>query len=398
MHTHADTRCLGPSSLLRIGAGLEKGTGDKYRAEWMLYIRFCSNRGITPVPGRDRPWRIDVVARYLQWRANRNNSRSIAQIKSKLKHCSLCHGHLLPTRATEGPAKLRIQLAMVSKVLAKRQKKSLKAAGKPTGPKRSLALGRVAVGLLFSAYGAVGKSSFIALEEPIQRMLVRCPSMHTGCMRFGLVRDLWRQASLRWSDVDSTYRLASDWRKMKRGGAYTIPFPAKPGTLAMSYPIFSRAGVEVGSFTAADVLSWRSAAVGSRRGRRIFGSRSVGMPSRKVFQSFLRESFRRLLVGPPEEIAALILAITPHSFRAGMASDLHRMGTPVKAIMKVGRWESERAMSQYIRDGLAQRLSAAKYSSLRKAAANISKWITIRCSAGRTRAATKHFSDSGSSS
>ena len=56
----------GSTSLLRIGAGLKKGTGDKYKAEWLLYISFCSHRGINPVPGRDVAWRIDVVARYLQ--------------------------------------------------------------------------------------------------------------------------------------------------------------------------------------------------------------------------------------------------------------------------------------------------------------------------------------------
>ena len=103
----------GRASVLSIGAGLEKATGDRYRAEWLLYLSFCSRRGISPVPGRDQPWRIDVVARYLRWRANRNNNRSVAQIKSKLKHCSLCYGHLLPTRANEGPAMLRLQLAMV---------------------------------------------------------------------------------------------------------------------------------------------------------------------------------------------------------------------------------------------------------------------------------------------
>ena len=182
--------------------------------------------------------------------------------------------------------------------------------------------------------------------------------MHTGCMRFGLLCDLWRQATMR---VDSTFRMASDWRKMKRGGAFTVPFPSKPNMPAMVYPVFDKHGHKIGSFTAADVLSWRSSAVRSTHGRRLFGSRGGGAPIRSVFQRFLRESFKRLLPGPDDEVNALVSAITPHSFRSGMASDLHRMAVPVKTIMKVGRWESERAMAQYIRDGLGQRLTSTKF-------------------------------------
>ena len=69
---------------------------------------------------------------------------------------------------------------------------------------------------------------------------------------------------------------------------------------------------------------------------------------RTQFQNFLRTSFSRLLVGSRDEIKALAATITPHSFREGMMSDLHRCGVSVKTIMKLGRWESERAMNQYV--------------------------------------------------
>ena len=177
-----------------------------------------------------------------------------------------------------------------------------------------------------------------------------------------------------------------------------VPFPSKPSMAAMTYPVFDEHGNETGSFTAADVLSWRASAVGSSRGRHLFGSRGCGAPIRSVFQTFLRQSFKRLLPGLAGEISALVSAITPHSFRAGMASDLHRMGVPVKAIMKVGRWESERAMSQYIRDGLAQRLVSAKFSSLRGAAAEIARWIDSKCVARRKRSVMDSSSSSSSSS
>ena len=363
-----------------MGSGLEKKTTDTYKNEWRLYQAFCRREGIVKVPGKDTKWVIDVIARYLWWRSRR--SGSLAQIKCRLKHCGLCYNHLLPTARGEGPATLRLQLAMVTAVILKKRKKAMKAAGKSTAVKRSLALGRVAVGMLFSAYGATSKKGFAMLPDNIQAMLSRCPSMHTGCMRFGLLKDLWKQARLRWSDIDKTHRMASDWTKMKRAGSFTIPFPAEPSFSAMRYPMYSKTGVETGSFTAADVLSWRVNTTGSRNARRLFGSRHSGRPDRGAFQWFLRTSFRRLLIGKSQEVEALVRAITPHSFRAGMASDLHRQGVAIKVIMKLGRWYSERAMRQYVRDGLGQRLSNARFLPLQAKASDISALLRAHQTTG----------------
>ena len=68
-----------------------------------------------------------------------------------------------------------------------------------------------------------------------------------------------------------------------------------------------------------------------------------------------------LLVGKKTEISAMARAITPHSFRAGMASDLEREDVPRPVIKKRGRWSSDRAMEQYIRDGLAQKLTKIQF-------------------------------------
>ena len=138
----------------------------------------------------------------------------------------------------------------------------------------------------------------------------------------------------------------------------------------------------MGSFTAADVIAWRMEATGSSRSRFLFATSDEPMPSRDEFQRFIRVSFRRLLVGDRDEINALVDSMTPHSFRAGLASDLHRNGVAVKIIMKLGRWESERAMSQYVRDGLAQRLTSAKFASVRKDVKEVVKLVCKASSHG----------------
>ena len=287
--------CLDAGSpVLSIGDGLDAKSVGAYRREWALYLKFCTREGVRRVPGRDVKWSVDVLARYLAWRARR--TKCIAQIKSRLKHCSLCHGHfLLPTKEGEGPATLRLQLAIVSKVTLKKRKAMLKAKGKSTAVKRSLALGHVAVGMLFSAYGATTKQGFRSLPEEVQSYLTRCPCMHTNGMRFGLMQDLWEQASMRWSNIDQSYRFASDWRKMKRGGAFTLPFAKSPRFESMKYPAYNRNGEQVGTFTAADVLEWRTAATKSYKGKRLFAAPGKDM-NRAEFQNFLRTSFRKLLV------------------------------------------------------------------------------------------------------
>ena len=116
----------------------------------------------------------------------------------------------------------------------------------------------------------------------------------------------------------------------------------------------------------------------SARARHLFATKGESRPCRDEFQRFIRMSFRRLLVGASDEIDGLVEAMTPHSFRAGLASDLHRHGVPVKAIMKLGRWESERAMSQYVRDGLAQRLPSARFAPITAAAAKKVEKATCR--------------------
>ena len=131
------------TQVLPFGHGLEQKSKEDYIKEWLLYTGFCRRRGEGNVPGKDTPWNVRILRQYLEWRSRRCNVRTLAGVKSKLKHCSLCFDHLLPTAKGETPASLRLQLALITKDIGKRQKREYKAAGKSYDPKRSLALGRV---------------------------------------------------------------------------------------------------------------------------------------------------------------------------------------------------------------------------------------------------------------
>ena len=379
--------------VMEFGYGLEPKSKKAYRDEWNLYLRFCQRSSIRRVPGRDVRWSFAVVRDYLQWRSRRVNVRTLHGIKSKLKHGGLCWGYVLPNAKGEEPAALRLQLALVHRAIGKRQARECKAAGTTTDPKRSLALGRVAIGLLFSAYGATTRAGFRKLDVATRHWLVICVAMHTGCMRFKLLKKLCKADALRWSQADQTYRLASDWRKMKRGGAFTVPFPLRPAFRAMRYSGYSRRGKRTDAFTAAHVLRWHVEERGSMRGN-LFAPMGNVKVSRRSFQVWLRESFGRLLVGKKQEMAALVASITPHSFRAGMASDLERDQVPRLHIKKVGRWQSDRAMEQYARDGLAQRLRKLTFRSLQQCQLEINGLAFDARPGKRARSSDDHFGSS----
>lgn len=340
--------------VMPIGHGLEKHTAVKYKKEWNLYLKFVSGAGITKVPGRDEKWNIKVVKRYLEWRSKSNNVRSLAQIKSMLKHCGLCFNHLLPTAKSDGQPRLRLQLGMVTRDVGKKAKKKLARIGKSTAPKRSLALGKVAVSLLFSAYKAESEKAFARLKQDVRHHLVTCACMHTGGMRFELVRQMRKTGEFRWSEPDQCWRLASDWHKMRRRvDTYTVDFPLFPQFAAMTYEIYADDGSVRQTFTAATVLQWHMKAEGKKTARYLFAPTDASSAN---FQQWLQASFQALLAEDEKEVAVLVKAITPHSFRAGMAGDLEREDVPRARIKKMGRWDSDRAMEQYIRGGLAQRL------------------------------------------
>ena len=144
-------------------------------------------------------------------------------------------------------------------------------------------------------------------------------------------------------------------------GEYTVKFPATPKFHAMVYDGYDSKGDTTGKFTAALVLKWQTEIVQSNKGKYVFEPEKGKEPSARRFKEWMRASFEALLTGKRDEIEALTKAMTPHSFRAGLASDLERDDVPRPTIKKLGRWASERAMEQYMRDGLAQKICRLRF-------------------------------------
>ena len=195
------------------------------------------------------------------------------------------------------------------------------------------------------------------MNRQTRHYLAMSVTMHTGCMRFRLMQEIHRKCVVRWSQPYKAYLIVADWRKMKQlSGEYTVKFPVTPKFQSMVYDAYDSKGRVTGKFTAASVLKWQIDIAQSTKGRYVFEPEKGKEPLARRFKEWIRTSFRALLTGRGEETEALVKTMTPHSFRAGLASDLERSDVPRPTIKKLGRWSSERAMEQYMRDGLAQKM------------------------------------------
>ena len=129
----------------------------------------------------------------------------------------------------------------------------------------------------------------------------------------------------------------------------------------MRYDAYNQDGSVSHTFTAATILKWHVEITKSTHGADIFSPDGNEELSSADFKEWLRSSFATLLTCSKEEVAAFVAAITPHSFRAGMAGDLEREGVARLVIKKIGRWSADQAMEQYVRDGLAQYLETSRF-------------------------------------
>jgi hypothetical protein len=233
--------------------------------------------------------------------------------------------------------------------------------GSAVDTKRALAVGRDGVALILAAYGIEDRSSFEALPLEIQDFLVAMVMLYSGCMRFGHFASYeYKRRHFSKATPSGSWRLACVWSKYKISAAirgnlkYSILF-----RIDEFFQVRRGGGGTIG-LSAATILSWRLD--GLEPSASIFGSArtGAGSMSRDRFQAWLRKSFAAAL---PKMPIALRLLLTPHSFRAGWASDAWRANMRPVRIKRGGRWHSD-AYKLYVRDGLFELVDTSMYVTI----------------------------------
>ena len=339
---------LSPWADIALPHGLRPGTYDSYSSEWSRYIDFAQGFGYdVSIPGRDASWCAHLLWRFMLFRAEHCKPSSVFSCLSALAHFGHYCRHPLPTRKEDGNALLHRDIANMKKEIAIYYCNKKGISGTTYDVAHSTPLGKSAVELLLSSLAIVNEDSFRALKRIHRHNLVASMQQHTVGMRFG--HFLFREYTCAHfkRDADGAYRLVTDWHRYQGQRRYVLTFARAPRWKCLCYDVRATNGSVVTSLTTALVMQWHFRVLREAGESKVFEPVKGQRPSRAARRKWLQETLLAAL--PMHELAArqMITFVTPHAFRAGIASDLHEEQVPWQAIAMWCRWHSLRAMRMY---------------------------------------------------
>ena len=328
--------------------GLARNTLDDYTTEWARYVQFASLRG-TRVPGRDVPWDTSLLWEYVQHRAQTCKPETVKQILTKLAHFGARFKFVLATSKFDGDPATHRSIIKMKKQLVLDAREAADAAGVPYAPvERCTPVARRGVNMLLSAFRVSGESRFDALVRKDRHHIASMVMQHTGGMRFGHFRDREYQiSSFNVDAADGSMHLVTDWSRYTGRRQFCIEFAASPRFESMWYEVRTPNGDVVTTYTAATLLRWHFARLRRDGETRVFAPVQNETCSRDQRQAWLREVLLAALPTNERYARAAVDDVTPHSFRAGLAGDLHREGVGLPRIGSVCRWNTQRVVRLY---------------------------------------------------
>ena len=203
--------------------------------------------------------------------------------------------------------------------------------------------------MLLSSYGVTSRAAFERLRRVDRHNIVAATIQHTGGMKFGqfITRDYTTDAFIE-DAYDSSYRLVTDYSRYTGERHFAIEFPASPRYDCMWYEVRSEVDGKVRyTVTAAMIMRWHFERLQRDDEIRLFRPKKGETPTREARQAWLRQALWKALPMGEVKARALITDVSPHSFRAGLAGDLHREGVSLQTIGSVCRWNSVKAIRIY---------------------------------------------------
>jgi len=255
----------------------------------------------------------------------------------------------LPTSKFDGDAAGHRNIQRMKRQLAINARAAAAADGVAYVPvDRCAPVGRRGISMILSAFRLTSEERFNELPRKDRHHIAASVMQHTGGMRFGHFRD--RQYPLdafAIDGVDASIRLITDWSRYAGRRQYCIEFPAAPRFQSMWYEVFAPNGNLLDSYPAATVLHWHFRRLQRDGERVVFAPVLNETVSREDRQSWIREVLWRALPIPEREARLVVQNVTPHSFRPGLAGDLHREGVSLQRIGSICRWNTPRVVRLY---------------------------------------------------
>ena len=338
-----------PASMnLALPHGLASSSLDDYSTEWSRYVQFASSRG-SQIPGKDLPWDMALLWEYVQHRAQTCKPETVKQVLTKLAHFGARFNFVLATSKFDGDPAAHRSITKMKKQLTIDARAKADTAGIPYAPvDRCTPVSRRGVSMLLSAFRLSSETRFNELSRKDRHHMACGVMQHTGGMRFGHFRDRdYRLDSFTTDPVDGSMRLVTDWSRYSGRRQFCIEFPASPRFAGMWYEVYAPNGDVIDTYAAATLLHWHFARLRRDGETRVFAPEAGETCSRDQRQVWLREVLLAALPLAERYARASVDAVTPHSFRPGLAGDLHREGVSLQRIGSVCRWNTQRVVRLY---------------------------------------------------
>ena len=329
-----------------VPAGLTPGSAVAYDTEWNTYVNWVRTQR-HEVPGKDVPWDAALLWQYLQFRSQKCKASTLISILSMLAHFGPETGFVLPNSKYDGNPELRRSLERMKKQLR------VDAASEKEEDKVEQDVGRAtpldheSVELLLSAFQIFDEEAFLRRSRTDRHNVVLSAVQYTAGVRFGhfLARQ-FTEASFR-KRPDGSFHLVSDWSRYPSARRYCLDFLAVPRFSCQRFRVRRPDGSIAASVTAATLLRWHFRQLRTVEEVRLFKPVACEEPTRAARQRWLRTTLWAALPLHEKEARDLVGSVSPHSFRAGLAGDLHRLGVSFSRIGAICRWSSPAAIRIY---------------------------------------------------
>ena len=329
--------------------GLSDASLKDYKIEWSRYAKYARTLRAA-VPGLDGPWDMQLLWKYLQQRSQTCKPTTIVQILTKLRHFGVLHGHVLANSKYDAdPAQYGLIRKMKKQVTLDARAEATQAGVDYVHVDRCTPVGVRGVNLILSSFGITSRAAFERLSRKDRHHVVATLMQHTGGMRFGqfITRDYTVDAFVE-DPHDGSFRLITDYTRNVGERHFAIEFSAAPRYACMWYEVQSVVGGGTRyTLTAATILRWHFELLRRDGEIRMFNPRKGVAPTREARQAWLREVLWRALPMDDKKARASVADVSPHSFRSGLAGDLHREGASLQTIGSICRWKSPIAIRIY---------------------------------------------------
>ena len=329
-----------------VPAGLTAASSNAYKTEWSTYVNWVLAQQ-RDVPGKDVPWDASLLWQYLQFRSQKCKASTLVSILSMLAHFGPETGFVLPNSKYDGNPELRRSLERMKKQLRLDAALEKEEDNVERDVGRATPLDQGSVELLLSAFQIFDEDAFLRRSREDRHNVMLSAVQYTAGVRFGhfLARQ-FTEASFR-KRPNGSYHLVSDWSRYPSARRYCLDFLAVPRYSCQLFRVRRTDGSIGATLTAATLLKWHFRQLRADNETSLFRPVASKEPTRGARQRWLRNTLWAALPLHEKEARDLVGLVSPHSFRAGLAGDLHRHGTSFSRIGAICRWSSPAAIRIY---------------------------------------------------